>query len=357
MKSMSVHHPIFAKVIISLGICLSATAFAQEAKVTLAIARSAITPGEETFTYAVPKQLGYFKEEGLDVSLIKANGSTAAIQAVASGSADVAYASSANIAAAIDKGVPVKAFAGVTVQWPYFIGVPPGSPIKKIADLKGKRVGVISLASASYADLKANLKIAGLSEADVTVVPIGAGARAAAALKNDQVDAIDSYSDSFTVMKQNGVDLNFLPRPPQMAKLFSVTMVTSVNALKNNPDKLAKFARAAYRGIIYTKLNPDAALKLSFREFPDLAGSADPESKEAKNTLEAMKIALDDSIPSGNTDPKTWGDWLNLDNSRWEAVLAFAHETAQTEKRLTVNQVWDSSLMKTIFSFDRSKIK
>lgn len=329
---------------------------AQEKTLTLALARNTITPGEETFTYAVPKQLGWFKREGLAVNLLKTNGSTAALQAVASGSADVAYASSLNIAAAVDKGVPVKAFAGITVQWPYFIGVPPGSAIQSIADLKGKRVGVISLASASYADLKANLKIAGLKESDVTVVPVGAGARAAAALKNDQVDAIDSYSDSFTVMKQNGVDLRLLPRPPQMAKLFSVTMVTSVALLKSNPDLLTRFARAAYQGIVYTRLNPEGALKLSFQEFPELGGSAAPGGPEARNTLEAMKIALADSIPAEGT-PAQWGNWLDIDTSRWEALLAFAHETGQTEKRLQASQVWDGSLMKGIFAFDRSKLQ
>lgn len=343
-----------------LGLLPWAAAQAQDkapTKLTLALARSAITPGEETFTYAVPKQMGWFKREGLSVELLKANGSTAALQAVASGSADLAYASSLNIAAAVDKGVPVKAFAGITVQWPYFIGVPPGSAIKKIADLKGKRVGVISLASASYADLKANLKIAGLTEADVTVVPVGAGARAAAALKADQVDAIDSYSDSFTVMKQNGVDLTLLARPAPMSKLFSVTMVTSQAMLKSNPDALARFARAAYMGIIYTRLNPEAALKLSFQEFPELAGSANPAGAEARNTLEAMKIALDDSIPSGGSLPASWGNWLDIDTSRWEALLAFAHDTGQTDKRLSPAQVWDGSLMKAIFNFDRSKLQ
>ncbi len=347
--------PVLA--VAAAGLLSSWAAQAQEKTLTLALARSAITPGEETFTYAVPKQLGWFKREGLSVQLIKANGSTAALQAVASGSADIAYASSLNIAAAVDKGVPVKAFAGLTVQWPYFIGVPQGSPIKSIADLKGKRVGVISLASASYADLRANLKIAGLKEADITIVPVGAGARAAAAIKSDQVDAIDSYSDSFTVMRQNGVDLRLLPRPAQMDKLFSVTMVTSAAALKAQPEQLARFARAAYQGIIYTRLNPEAALKLSFQEFPELAGSANPAGPEARNTLEAMMIALGDSIPSGMTAPKAWGDWLNLDASRWEALLAFAHETGQTDKRLTPAQVWDGSLMKTIYAFDRSKIQ
>ena len=344
-----------ALLVACLGLSLGLAARAQEKTLTLALARSAITPGEELFTYAVPKQLGWFKREGLNVSLIKANGSTAALQAVASGSADVAYASSLNIAAAIDKGVPVKAFAGLTVKWPYFIGVPPGSPIRRIADLKGKRVGVISLASASYNDLKANLKIAGLAESDVTVVPVGAGARAAAALKGDQVDAIDSYSDSFTVMRQNGVELTLLPRPAQLDKLFSVTMVTSEAALKANADALARFARAAYQGIIYTRLHPQAALDLSFKEFPELAGSANPSGQEAKNTLEAMLIALDDSIPAG--DPKTWGEWLNIDAGRWEALLSFAADTGQTDKKLTPAQVWDGSLMGSIFKFDATKIR
>ena len=39
-----------------------------------------------------------------------------------------------------------------------------------------------------------------------------------------------------------------------------------------------------------------------------------------------------------------------------EALLAFAHDTGQTEKRLTPAQVWDGSLMKTIFAFDRNKL-
>jgi NitT/TauT family transport system substrate-binding protein len=334
----------------------SIPAGAEEKTLTLALARNTITTGEELFTYAVPKQLGWFKKEGLNVELIKANGSTAALQAVASGSADVAYASSISIAAAVDKGVPVRAFGGITVQWPYFIGVPAGSPIKKIADLKGKKVGVISLASASYADIRANLKIAGLQESDVTIIPVGAGARAAAALKANEVDAVDSYSDSFTTMRQNGIDLTLLARPAQMDKLFSVTMVTSVEALKNKADLLTRFARAAYQGIIYTTRHPEEAMKISFKEFPELAGSADPTGPEAKNSLESMKIALGDSIPSGGTDPNTWGNWLDLGVSRWEALLAFAYDTGQTEKLLKPADVWDGSLLKAIFDFDRSKL-
>lgn len=343
---------ILGALAICLGMGIATGAQAQDADFTLALARNTVTAAEETFTYAIPKQLGYFEQEKLNPKILQTDGSTAALQAVASGSADIGYASSASIAAAVDKGVPLKAFAGITVQWPYFIGVPKGSDIKSVADLKGKRVGVISLASASYADLRANLKLVGLTENDVTVIPVGAGARAAAALKADEVDVIDSYSDSFTVMRQNGVDLDLLPRPAEMEKLFSVTMVTSDATLKSRADELAAFARAAYKGIVYTQLYPDSALKLAFAEFPELSGASDPEGQDAKNTAEAMKIGLGDSIPAGKPDPATWGEWLNLPVERWEAVLTFAHDTGQTEKKLTVDQIWDASLMPKIYDFD-----
>lgn len=342
---------VFQKIAACLGIFLATAAHAQN-NLTIALARNTITPAEETFTIAVPKQLGYFKEEGISVAIITTSGSTAALQAVANGSADIAYASSTTIASAVERGIPVKAFAGITVQWPYFIGVPQGSAIKTIADLKGRRIGVISLASASYADLKANLHLAGLSEDDVTIVAVGAGARAAAALRNNEIDAVDSYSDSFTVMRQNGVTLTLLPRPAEMEKLFSVTMVTSTKMLQERPQDLVRFVRAAYKGIIYTQLYPESALALSFAEYPQLAGSSDPGSQDARNTLEAMRIALGDSIPKDNADPATWGQWLNISNERWDALLKFAYQTGQIETQLTPAQVWDGSLMPQIYPLD-----
>lgn len=348
MKTTFLHFVFF----MSAFLLLPLSGFAETTNFVLALARSTTTPAEETFTYAIPKQLGYFYDENINPSLLYTDGSTAALQAVATGSADIAYASSVNIAAAIDKGVPLKAFAGITIKWPYFIGVPKGSSIHSIADLKGKRIGVISLASASYADLRANLKLAGLAEADVTIVPVGAGARAAAALNSGDIDAVDSYSDSFTIMRQNGVEFNLLQRPDEMNRLFSVTMVTSQKIFDQKPHELSAFARAAYKGMIYTRLYPESALQLAFKEFPELRGANNSAGIDTQNTAEAMAIALGDSIPTDKPDPETWGKWLDIPNERWQAVLSFAHETGSTERLLAVKDVWNNSLMPEIYNFD-----
>ncbi len=324
---------------------------------TVAFARNTVTAAEEVFTYAVPKQLGFFDEANLNVDMVTADGSTAAIQALASGSADVAYASSAAILTAIDQGLPIKAFAGLTTHWPYYIGVPEGSGIKSVADLKGKRVGVISLASASYFDLKANLADVGLSENDVEVIPVGSGTAAAAALQSNQIDAVDSFSDSFSIMQNSGVSLTMLNRPAEMDKLFSVTMVTTTKNLQEKPEALARFVRAAYEGIVYSQVNLDSALQLGFDEFPILAGASDPQGDEAKESRAALQIALLDSLPTDPAkDPNEWGDWLALNDERWNAVIDFAYSTGQISEKFPVDKVWDGSMTDQYFDFDRTAI-
>lgn len=342
--------------VVCLGLCMALlVSFPSQAqtqtKVTVALARNFITPAEEIFTIAVPKQLGYFAEEGLEVEIITTNGSSAALLALVSNSADIAYASSISLASAVENQLPVKAFAGITVKWPYFIAVPKDSPIQSIADLKGKKVGIINRASASYLDLQANLHLAGLTENDVTVIPVGVDAQAAAALRAKQIDALDNYSDSFTNIQNIGIELRFLPRPEKLENLFSVTMITRTQTLQKNPEVLVRFARAAYKGIIYAQQHPQEAMALGCKEFSRLPGCEDPSSKEAQNAYASMLMALGDSIPADLPDPATWGQWLNISHEKWQALLDFAYETQEIKNKLAPSDVWDDSLMPKIYDF------
>ncbi|MFF2652698.1 ABC transporter substrate-binding protein [Streptomyces sp. NPDC058045] len=328
-------------------------------KFTVALARATLTPGQEIYEYAVPKQLGYFAEEDLNVGVVKADGSTAALQVLASRSADAAFASAPNIASAVDKGTPVKGYAGATVVWPYYIGVSSDSKIKRVEDLKGKTIGVISLASASYSDLVATLKSAGLTTKDVEIVPVGTGAPAATALKSGKVDAVDTYVDGFALMEDNGVKVRMLKRPKLMDELFSVTFATRDDELKDKKSRtaLTGFTRAAYKGLIYSATHPEEALKMGCKEFPGaFEGCDDPSGKKFKDTLEVLKLDIAGAIPEGEKDPTKWGDWLDIPNDRWESVVTFAEDGEMTKKKIKVSDVWDNSLMKDIYNFDRKKV-
>ncbi|MEE3921393.1 ABC transporter substrate-binding protein [Micromonospora sp. BRA006-A] len=90
----------------------------KEAKLTMAIASAVIGPKEEVAVYAVAKELGYFAEEKLTVETINADGSVAALQAVASGSGDITPADAGSALGAAEKNVPIKAIGGLVQNWP-----------------------------------------------------------------------------------------------------------------------------------------------------------------------------------------------------------------------------------------------
>jgi NitT/TauT family transport system substrate-binding protein len=183
----------------------SSGADAEPANLTFAIASAVIGPKEEVAVYAVAKELGYFSEEKLTVDTINTDGSVAALQAVASGSGDVTAADTGSILGAVSKNVPVKAVGGLVQNWPWVIATKTDSTYTRPADFKGKKIGVISLASGSAPYARAFVKAGGLDPAkDVELLPVGVGAQAATALNGGQVDALALYTQAYAVIENAG---------------------------------------------------------------------------------------------------------------------------------------------------------
>jgi hypothetical protein len=96
---------------------------------------------------------------------------------------------------------------------------------------------------------------------------------------------------------------------------------------------------------------------LLFADFPQLPGSSDINSADAKQTKVQMQAAIDGWVPqNGEKDASKWGNWESLSDKRWEKLVQWAKDTDQTDKLLTVDQVWDGSLMKDIYDFDAAQV-
>ncbi|MGW7616131.1 ABC transporter substrate-binding protein [Streptomyces antimycoticus] len=205
------------------------------ATLQLAVPSAVIAPKEEVATYAVGDAEGYLAEEKLKVDVINTDGSVAAVQAVASGSADIAPADAGAILAAREKGVPVKVIGGLVRNWPWRMAVRPGSEIRNPADLKGKKVGVISLASGSAIYARAYASDAGLDAAkDVDLLPVGVGAQALAALENGRVDVLALYTQAYTTIENTGTELRYLDNSDAFDGIRSLTYVVTEKTLKRD---------------------------------------------------------------------------------------------------------------------------
>lgn len=169
-----------------------------------------IAVGGKNLLYYLPltvaEQLGYFKDEGLDVEIVDFAGGAKALQAVVGGSADVVSGAFENTVNMQLKGQPMRAFVlqGRAPQIVLGVSTKTMPNYKTVADLKGKKIGVTAPGSSTHVMTNFVLASAGLKPTDVSIVGVGAASGAVAAVKAGQVDAISNLDPVITLLSRPG---------------------------------------------------------------------------------------------------------------------------------------------------------
>src|SRR5258707_1157377 len=192
-----------------LALFLMSGLAAAQSKITIAVG------GGSCLCYlptVLAKELGEFEKAGLAVELVDLKGGSDALRAVIGGSADVVsgyFDHCVNLAA---KKQELQAFV-VYDRYPGLVLVV--SPkhtadIKSIKDLAGKKVGVSAPGSSTDFFLKYLLKKDGVEQSGVSVIGVGLGATAVAAMEQGQIDAAVMLDPSVTVLQGSHPDLRIL---------------------------------------------------------------------------------------------------------------------------------------------------
>ncbi len=245
---------------------LLAAGLATAALPTLGLAQSLEKPkitisvgGKNLFYYlplTIAEQLGYFKDEGLDVTIVDFAGGSKALQAVVGGSADVVSGAFEHTIAMQLKGQPMRAFVLQGAAPQIVLGVNPKTmpDYKGITDLKGKKIGVT--APGSSTNIVANYVLAkgGLKPTDVSFVGVGAGNGAVAAMRSGQIDAISNLDPVITLLARSG-DLKIISdtrKPDEAEKVFGGPMPAAClyapqPFLDKNPHTAQALANAIVR--------------------------------------------------------------------------------------------------------------
>jgi NitT/TauT family transport system substrate-binding protein len=132
----------------ALALCLAATtapAFAEVRTVRMGWCSKTITSAAAPF--AIAQKLGWFDKDGIKVELIPLPGSTDCVRLMATKDVQVSLPSVEPLAIIRPQGVKAKFFYTAYQGNIYGIAVPADSPVKTMADLKGKKIGVTSMAS------------------------------------------------------------------------------------------------------------------------------------------------------------------------------------------------------------------
>jgi len=307
---------------------------------------------DEAFSpFVVAKEKGYFEAEGYDVSLLAVGGSNESALQVSTGNAEVGAASPGEAIVGIQSGqLKIRYYYDLYYAWS--VAVLPDSPIKTLADLKDKKLGVQSMGSAGTTFAKAFVKEAGLDPAkDISFLPIGLGAQAITSVRQKFVDGVIFWDAALAKLAFSGLKLREIPASDLLRTLPDVGLLARNDTIEKNPKMLVGIARAVAKGYDYSKANPEAAVLISWKNYPE-SRSKNPDTGEALKEGIAVnqgRLAIWNSEKIGAKH----GFFVESD---WQHLLQFFKDQGVVPETPAVDKVFTNQFIDEINSYDRAGV-
>jgi len=187
-------------------------------------------------------ELGIFKKHGLDIKLADLGGDARVIQGMTAGSIDIGVGGGSGMALIV-KGAPMIAVCEDSATQPYFaIAVPYDSPLKKLSDLKGKKIGITRENSTTDWLARQLAKSQGWPADGITLVALGGEpSSAAAALRSHLVDADIGGTMDFAPMEEQKAVRVMASVSEYVGKVASGILYASNHIVQTNPDAVRAY--------------------------------------------------------------------------------------------------------------------
>jgi NitT/TauT family transport system substrate-binding protein len=240
--------------IIALMVFAASSAWAQKA---VRINWTAVTGAQSGMFMA--QQEGLFKKNGLEVELIHIPSSSRGIQAILAGEIAFSFMDGVNAVQANLKGANLVLVAGATNRQVFSLMAKP--EIKRVADLRGKKVGITRIGSSTHTSALYALNSGGLRTADYQLLPLLEVPNIFTALVAGQIDAgVVSPPTNARAKRAGFVELmNVAKEGPEFV---SVAVGTSRTYIRANEDTVRRVVRAYAEGVQIFKTNKPAALRM-----------------------------------------------------------------------------------------------
>lgn len=204
MKSLTrIAVAAFAFAMMAVSPSLAQTPPAEKPDIALGVGgKSALYYLQLTLT----ERLGYFKEQGLNVTISDFAGGAKSLQSLIGGSSDVVTGAYEHTIRMQAKGQPVVAvielgrFPGIVVA----LRKDKAEQVKSFKDFKGLKVGVTAPGSSTNFIVDALIAKEGLKPDDISPIGVGTGLSAIAAIKKGEIDAISNIDPVITKLERDG---------------------------------------------------------------------------------------------------------------------------------------------------------
>jgi NitT/TauT family transport system substrate-binding protein len=320
-------------------------------KAVFAVTTKDISVGHSAHS-SLPQALGYWKEEGLDVTVTSVEGSAAGMQQLAAGNLQIVSLGPEEIVIGREKGVKIKGFYVQARETIYRLVVPADSPLQKLADLKGKTIGVPALASGSVPFAKALVASVGIDpEKDVKILAVGVGAPGRLALQQKTVDCLALWDTLQASIENSGMQLRRLDSP-LIQEMLGQTLATRDDQVTENAAMLVGFARGIAKATVFGLANPEAAVRIHWRMYPETKPQTGDDAKAMKDALNVFNARFSLQRVDNRSDPR-----FGVGSSaQWEKLKSIFKEYKFIEGTVPAADLYTAALIDQINKFDRAAI-
>ena len=212
---------------------------------------------------------GFFKAEGIDLTINEGRGSANTVQVVGAGSDTFGMADSSSVVTAITKGVEIKSVMSLLNSTGFAVVSLASTGIKTPKDLEGKSLAVSpgdplgQLFRAMAAHNKLDMD-------KIRFVQVDPAAKVVTVLEKRADALLGGADDQFFLIKYRGQEPAALRYADHGANIVGMTILASNATIKAKPDMVRRFVRASIKSWEEARKNPDAAVDVAMKVKPDL---------------------------------------------------------------------------------------
>jgi NitT/TauT family transport system substrate-binding protein len=215
---------------------------------------------------------GYYAAQGLAVTFQTGRGGADVAKQVAVGNADLGGGAGETAMIVRANGLPVRGVALLGGKSLYQIVARKAAGVKTLADLRGRKIGVIAYQDTGYYTLLGVLASFGIHHTDAQIQAVGPAGMTQLMIANS-LDAIMAVPEWSVMIEEAGVPLDYFPIESVMPSMAQAVLASDA-IIGKRPQVVHGFATAVLHAVRDCMQDPAAAAADFVKAVPQQAGKA-----------------------------------------------------------------------------------
>ena len=300
------------------------------------------------------QSMGYAAQEGLDLRVVAGGSPRQSIEGVVAGDG-IGFVNMVFNFLIRDRGQPFRSFFSIARRQNRSFAVPVGSTIASLSGLKGKVIGL------HFPDLLdfANAALAGAGldpKSDVRFVPLPGSPldeeRMVASVRSGEVDAVWQIDLNYGLFKTAGLPLQRLSAPAIDRLTPSACLYARDDLLAARPEAFAALGRAVAKGTLFAQTNPEATIRLLWRDVRE----ARPKPGDEARVMQRDLAVLHDRLALSRIEDAPDTRWGAITSNEVEIWQEFMLATRAIKARRAASEYFTAEFVEQYNDFDAQAV-